>query len=337
MHCAAGRLAACSRPGFSPCRTCSISGSTTGVIFARHFRPSAGNNGTSRQASRSIPRTARGCRGASYCNFGCPYQAKLSVDVSYLPRAVEKGARIYSDVRVDRVTESNGRVTGVRTTRGDIQCGTIVNATAGWSTLISDMAGVPLPITTHILQAFVTEPLKPFLDVIVVSSQMHIYISQTDRGEFLMCQCAAEADATLEVAKFVYAAEPGACTPDACAGVLRAPQPLAPDVLGFRVELERPRDFDAGQFVLLAAPGVPGYRAYSMCNFERSARRLEFVARRKPAGGFSEWLFQAGRDGANRSRVRMDDRNDRRGGAATRRPGRDRRPGATRHGGARDR
>jgi sarcosine oxidase, subunit beta len=52
--------------------------------------------------------------------------------------------------------------------------------------LIADMAGVPLPITTHILQAFVTEPLKPFLDVIVVSSQMHIYVSQTDRGEFLI-------------------------------------------------------------------------------------------------------------------------------------------------------
>ncbi len=48
------------------------------------------------------------------------------------------------------------------------------------------MAGVELPITTHILQAFVTEPLKPLLDVVIVSSQMHVYISQTDRGEFLI-------------------------------------------------------------------------------------------------------------------------------------------------------
>jgi len=61
-----------------------------------------------------------------------------------------------------------------------------VSATAGWSTLVGDLAGVPLPITTHILQAFVTEPVKPFLDVIIVSSQMHVYISQTDRGEFLI-------------------------------------------------------------------------------------------------------------------------------------------------------
>ena len=48
------------------------------------------------------------------------------------------------------------------------------------------MAGVPLPITTHILQACVTEPVKPLLDVVIVSSQMHVYLSQTDRGEFVM-------------------------------------------------------------------------------------------------------------------------------------------------------
>ena len=48
------------------------------------------------------------------------------------------------------------------------------------------MVGVPLPIWTSILQACVTEPVKPFLHVVVVSSQMHVYISQTDRGEFLM-------------------------------------------------------------------------------------------------------------------------------------------------------
>ena len=64
--------------------------------------------------------------------------------------------------------------------------GTVLNCTAGWSTLICDMAGVRLPITTHILQACVTEPVKPFLDVVVVSSQMHVYISQSDRGEFVM-------------------------------------------------------------------------------------------------------------------------------------------------------
>jgi sarcosine oxidase subunit beta len=81
---------------------------------------------------------------------------------------------------------ADGRVTRVRTNRGDVEAGVVVNATAGWSTLISDMAGVPMPITTHILQACVTEPVKPLLDVVIVSSQMHVYISQTDRGEFLI-------------------------------------------------------------------------------------------------------------------------------------------------------
>jgi sarcosine oxidase subunit beta len=62
----------------------------------------------------------------------------------------------------------------------------VISATAGWSTLVCAMAGVELPITTHILQACVTEPVKPLLDVVIVSSQMHVYISQSDRGEFVM-------------------------------------------------------------------------------------------------------------------------------------------------------
>ena len=100
--------------------------------------------------------------------------------------ADRSGVEIHPYTKVTGVTRASGRVTGVTTNRGEIECDTVVSATAGWSTLVADLAGVPLPITTHILQAFVTEPVKPFLDVIVVSSQMHVYISQTDRGEFLI-------------------------------------------------------------------------------------------------------------------------------------------------------
>ena len=100
--------------------------------------------------------------------------------------ADELGVDIHPYTEVTGIERAGGRVTGVRTTRGDVACGTVINATAGWSTLVGDLAGVPLPITTHILQAFVTEPIKPFLDVIIVSSQMHVYISQTDRGEILI-------------------------------------------------------------------------------------------------------------------------------------------------------
>jgi sarcosine oxidase subunit beta len=96
------------------------------------------------------------------------------------------GAEIHQNTEVTGLERSNGRVTTVRTNRGNIRAGTVLNCTAGWSTLISDMASVQMPITTHILQACVTEPMKPLLDVVIVSSQMHVYISQTDRGEFLM-------------------------------------------------------------------------------------------------------------------------------------------------------
>jgi len=104
----------------------------------------------------------------------------------YARGADRGGVEIHPFTEVTGLTRSNGRVTGVRTKRGPVRCGTVISATAGWSTLIADMVGVRLPITTHILQALVTEALKPFLDVVVVSSQMHVYISQTDRGEILI-------------------------------------------------------------------------------------------------------------------------------------------------------
>ncbi len=104
-----------------------------------------------------------------------------------LARGADRGGvEIHPYTKVTGIDQHAGRVTGVRTTRGDIECDTVVSATAGWSTLVCDLAGVRLPITTHILQACVTEPVKPFLDVVIVSSQMHVYISQTDRGEFLI-------------------------------------------------------------------------------------------------------------------------------------------------------
>jgi sarcosine oxidase, subunit beta len=100
--------------------------------------------------------------------------------------ADQGGAEIHPYTEVLGLDRTNGRVDAVRTNRGTIKAGQVLNCTAGWSTLISDMADVPMPITTHILQACVTEPMKPLLDVVIVSSQMHVYVSQTDRGEFLM-------------------------------------------------------------------------------------------------------------------------------------------------------
>ncbi|MGN6167813.1 MAG: FAD-dependent oxidoreductase [Solirubrobacteraceae bacterium] len=96
------------------------------------------------------------------------------------------GVELHQNTEVTGLERSNGRVTAVRTNRGTINAGAVLSCTAGWSSDTCAMAGVGLPITTHILQACVTEALKPLLDVVVVSSQMHCYISQTDRGEILL-------------------------------------------------------------------------------------------------------------------------------------------------------
>jgi sarcosine oxidase subunit beta len=77
-------------------------------------------------------------------------------------------------------------VTGVRTTRGTIATGTVISAAAGWTSQVARMAGVETPIVTHPLQALVTEPLKPFLRVILASATLQVSISQTDRGEVLI-------------------------------------------------------------------------------------------------------------------------------------------------------
>jgi len=105
---------------------------------------------------------------------------------AYARAADRQGAEIHQNTEVTGIDVANGRVSGVQTNRGSIACDTVVNCTAGWSTTIADMVQVDLPIWTSILQAFVTEPVKPFLDVVIVSSQMHVYLSQTDRGEFLI-------------------------------------------------------------------------------------------------------------------------------------------------------
>lgn len=104
----------------------------------------------------------------------------------YARGANEGGAEIHPYTEVTGIDVEHGKVTGVRTTKGNVKAGAVLNCTAGWSSIISEMAGVPMPITTHILQACVTEPVKPLLDVVIVSSQMHVYLSQTDRGEFVM-------------------------------------------------------------------------------------------------------------------------------------------------------
>lgn len=104
----------------------------------------------------------------------------------YAHQADKRGVHIHQLTEVTDIGVENGKVTGVQTNRGFVKAGTVVNVTAGWCTTIADMAGVKLPVTTFPLQACVTEPLKPFLDVIIVSGSLHVYVSQSDRGELVM-------------------------------------------------------------------------------------------------------------------------------------------------------
>ena len=114
-----------------------------------------------------------------------------------------------------------------------------------------------------------------------------------NEAELLMCQCLAREDCALEVG-VLKTREAGAPLPGALGGHVRGWRRLTHDVAAFDVTLDRPLDFDAGQFALLSVPGIAGARAYSMVNFERAARRLSFVVKKKPGGTVSEWLFGDG-------------------------------------------
>jgi sarcosine oxidase subunit beta len=103
----------------------------------------------------------------------------------YARGADARGVHIHQDTEVTGIDVVGGAVRGVRTTGGDIATPTVVNCTAGWSSLVSGMAGVGLPVSTFPLQAAVTEPVRPFLRTVVVSGTLHVYVSQTDRGELV--------------------------------------------------------------------------------------------------------------------------------------------------------
>jgi NAD(P)H-flavin reductase/ferredoxin len=120
-----------------------------------------------------------------------------------------------------------------------------------------------------------------------------------ERGEFLMCQCAPASDVALEVASFVYPLDTNTCPVGVHSGTIEKVRALTHDVSVLDIALNAPCEFDAGQFMSVAAPDLPGMRGYSMANFDHPARRLEFVIKKKPGGGFSEWLFSGRAAGAS--------------------------------------
>ena len=105
---------------------------------------------------------------------------------AYAMRAAELGVEIHQNTEVTDLVIERGRTTAVETNRGRIECGRAVQAVAGLSSRVAAMAGFRLALRTVPLQACVSEPLKRFLDPIIVSGSLHTYVSQSPRGELVM-------------------------------------------------------------------------------------------------------------------------------------------------------
>lgn len=100
----------------------------------------------------------------------------------YARGASEAGVDIIEHCEVTGLRREGARITGVETTRGPIAADTVCLAVAGHSSVLAAMAGLTLPIESHVLQAFVTEGIKPVLDVVLTYGAGHFYVSQSDKG-----------------------------------------------------------------------------------------------------------------------------------------------------------
>ena len=104
----------------------------------------------------------------------------------YARAASALGVDIIQNCEVKGFTREGNRISSVQTTRGTIGAGQVGIAVAGHSGVVAGLAGLKLPIESHVLQAFVSEPLKPIIDTVVTYGAGHFYISQSDKGEMVM-------------------------------------------------------------------------------------------------------------------------------------------------------
>jgi heterotetrameric sarcosine oxidase beta subunit len=104
----------------------------------------------------------------------------------YARAADALGVDVIQKCEVTGFTMAGGRVTGVETNRGSIGAGRVGICVAGNSGPVAAMAGLNLPIEAQTLQAFVTEPVKPMIDTVIMSQSLHCYISQSDKGGIVL-------------------------------------------------------------------------------------------------------------------------------------------------------
>jgi heterotetrameric sarcosine oxidase beta subunit len=103
----------------------------------------------------------------------------------YARAADARGIDIVENCAVTGITRSSDAVTGVETTRGTIQAGKVGIVVAGHTSHVAAMAGLRLPVESLVIQASVSEPVKPVLDTVVTSGAAHVYVSQSDKGELV--------------------------------------------------------------------------------------------------------------------------------------------------------
>jgi toluene monooxygenase electron transfer component len=118
---------------------------------------------------------------------------------------------------------------------------------------------------------------------------------KADKNEFLMCQATAETPCKLGVPSKIQAFRDDDLTPLHQHAKICNLSMLSSDIMRFEVNLDSPVSFHAGQFFVLKAPGIDGYRAYSMVNYEPGTQSLEFIIKQKPYGSFSDWISSSDR------------------------------------------
>lgn len=104
----------------------------------------------------------------------------------YARAADDLGVDIIQNCEVTGLLRRGRRITGIETNKGKIMAKKIGCVVAGHSSVLADMAGIRLPIASRPLQALVSEPIKPILDTVIMSNAVHMYISQSDKGEMVM-------------------------------------------------------------------------------------------------------------------------------------------------------
>jgi len=143
------------------------------------------------EISKACPQLDMSCSGQAPI-LGALFHAPGSVARhdgvawGYARGADRYGVDIFQNTEVTGIDVQGGKVQGVQTSRGYISTGKVLSAVAGFTPRVTKMAGIETPIVIHPLQACVSEPMKPWLDTILVSGSLHVYLSQSSRGELVM-------------------------------------------------------------------------------------------------------------------------------------------------------